>query len=179
MTALGQHNGPGECDAGNEAEYTEDERERDVGNDAKPPTRHEPRSEPRCSPSEAHTDRSLSFDSLASEIERSAATWSGSVQPDDCPSMKVALLVTLQHSIERDLRRVAHGRIVAPALVKQVHCDEALPLRASSGVAHQPERYPVPKPSADCFMVDRLDGDTPIIRTLVVLNCDEALWCDS
>src|SRR5690242_1617772 len=56
-TALREHEEPGECGPGNEAESTEEEREREVGIDAKHPTRHEARSEPCCGPGEAHPHR--------------------------------------------------------------------------------------------------------------------------
>src|SRR6266576_4798898 len=55
-TALGQHEEPGECDPGNEAESTKEEREREVGIDAEHPTRHEAQSEPCCCPREAHPE---------------------------------------------------------------------------------------------------------------------------
>src|SRR5437762_2516861 len=55
-TAPGQHKEPGECDPGNEAESTKEEREREVGIDAEHPTRHEAQSEPCCCPREAHPE---------------------------------------------------------------------------------------------------------------------------
>jgi len=55
-TALGQYEEPGESDPGNEAEYTEDERDRDVGIDAKHPTGNDDHSKQGCCPSEAHPD---------------------------------------------------------------------------------------------------------------------------
>jgi hypothetical protein len=55
-TALGQHEEPGECDPGNEAECTKEEREREVGIDAEHPTRHGAHSEPCCCPREAHPE---------------------------------------------------------------------------------------------------------------------------
>src|SRR5882762_7534012 len=55
-TTLGQHEEPGECDPGNEAECTKEEREREVGVDAEHPTRHEAHSEPCCCPREAHPE---------------------------------------------------------------------------------------------------------------------------
>ena len=55
-TALGQHEEPGKCDPCNEAECTEQEREREVGIEAKHPTRHEAHSEQGRCPGEAHPD---------------------------------------------------------------------------------------------------------------------------
>src|SRR5258706_12828544 len=53
-TALGQHEEPGECDPANEAECTNEEREREVRIDAEYPTRHDAHTEPCCCPREAH-----------------------------------------------------------------------------------------------------------------------------
>src|SRR5438477_11512366 len=55
-TALGQHEEPGECDPGREAECTEEEREREVGRDAEHAPWHEAHSEPCCCPREAHPE---------------------------------------------------------------------------------------------------------------------------
>src|SRR5262245_48700507 len=55
-TPLGQHEEPGECDPGNKAESTEEDRERQVGFDAQHPTWHEANSKPGCCPSKSHPD---------------------------------------------------------------------------------------------------------------------------
>src|SRR3954464_14521496 len=46
----------GENDAGSEAEYTEDDRKRDVSLNAKHPPRRHPRNGPCCAPGDAHSD---------------------------------------------------------------------------------------------------------------------------
>src|SRR4051812_31708280 len=55
-TALGEREERGEHDPGTEAEDPEDERDRDVGIDAKHPTRDGAHSGARCPPEEAHPD---------------------------------------------------------------------------------------------------------------------------
>src|SRR6266576_2082748 len=86
-TALGQHEDPGECDPGNEAECTKEEREREVGRDAEHPTRHEAHREPCCCPREAHPECTANASQpLPHDRLRSSAAHLGSSAPSGSPS---------------------------------------------------------------------------------------------
>src|SRR5437762_11657330 len=55
-TALDNHEGPGEYDAGNKAERSKAEGKREVGVETGHPRQQEARTKPCCSPGEAHAD---------------------------------------------------------------------------------------------------------------------------
>src|SRR5262245_43688675 len=57
VAELDQHEEPGECHAGNEAECPKEEREREIGLDAEYPARQDAHREPRCCPHDAEPER--------------------------------------------------------------------------------------------------------------------------